>query len=182
MAGVLIARSSPECHLYMSLHPCSCGDATAPARHGVYSEPAGLVARYEGACPTCGLQRRFDFVLDPEMPPLDAFGGASPSKIVDPGQFAAHSDRLASRWPASPTAIPPADRGRARDDLAWAIRALEEVQKFIPAGGDAVPAEAFTSSDGRAVYDAEPGRFRALRLGARLTAYRQILGDLDNLN
>jgi hypothetical protein len=166
----------------MALHPCSCGDTTTPKKHAILQAHEGLVARYEGDCPRCGLARRFDFVLDPERPPPDAFGGDKPSRIICPGQFALHSDVLASRWPANPAAIQPADRGRARDDLAWAIRALEEVQKLVPPGGEAVPESAFSSDEGRAAYAAEPGRFRKLRIDARLGAYRQVLADLDGLN
>jgi hypothetical protein len=162
----------------MALHPCSCGDARVPKQHAVVQGEVGLIARYDGDCPRCGLARRFDFVLDPDLPPPDAYGGDKPSQIICPGQFALHSDMLASRWPANPAAITPVDRGRARDDLAWAIRALEEVEKLIPPGADAVPANAFTSEEGRAAYAAEPGRFRKLRIGARLAAYRQILADL----
>jgi hypothetical protein len=150
--------------------------------HQLVSSDAGLVARYEGVCSKCGRKRSFEFVLDPETPPLDAFGGARPSRIVCPGEFALHSDQLASRWPAAIEVLRPADRERARDDLAWAIRALEEVVKFIPEGADAVPVAAFTSTSGRAAHAAEPGRFRALRLNARLGAYRQLLADLDGVN
>jgi hypothetical protein len=179
---VLVARSSPECHLYIRLHPCECGEVALVTQHDVVSSDAGLVARYRGACGRCNRARAFDFVLDPEIPPADAFGGAAASSIICPGQFALHSDDLSSRWPASPAAIRAEDRGRARLDLFWAIRALEEVVKFIPAGADAVPAAAFTSDAGRAVYAREPGRFRALRLGARLTAYRGLLVEYDGAN
>jgi hypothetical protein len=177
----LVSRSSPECHLYIQLHPCECGERALSTTHQLVSSDAGLVARYQGAC-KCGRKRSFEFVLDPETPPLDAFGGTRPSQIVCPGEFALHSDQLASRWPAAVDAIRPGDLPRARDDLAWAIRALEEVVKFIPAGADAVPVAAFTSTSGRAAHAAEPGRFRALRLNARLGAYRQLLADLDGVN
>jgi hypothetical protein len=178
---VLVSRSSPECHLYIRLHPCECGERALVTTHQLVSGDAGLLARYKGAC-KCGRQRAFEFVLDPETPPLDAFGGERPSRIVCPGEFALHSDQLATRWPAAVDGIRPADLPRARDDLAWAIRALEEVVKFIPPGADAVPASAFTSESGRAAHAAEPGRFRAIRLNARLGAYRQLLADLDGVN
>jgi hypothetical protein len=179
---VLVSRSSPECHLYIQLHPCECGERDLSTEHKIVSSPNGLVARYAGACGKCGRQRTFEFVLDPEIPPADAFGGPRASTIICPGEWVAHSDQLASRWPAAVDAIRPADLARAREDLAWAIRALEEAVKFIPAGAEAVPAAAFTSATGRALVADEPGRFRALRLDARLTAYRQLLADLDGLN
>lgn len=179
---MLVSRSSPECHLYIQLHPCDCGERELATEHKLVSGDAGLVARYAGTCGKCGRQRTFDFLLDPDIPPADAYGGPRPSKIVCPGEWALHSDQLASRWPAAVDAIRPGDAGRARDDLAWAIRALEEVVKFIPDGADAVPATAFLSASGRAIYADEPGRFRALRLNARLSAYRQLLADLDGVN
>jgi hypothetical protein len=179
---VLLARSSPECLLYMRLHPCACGDVSVPPSQGIHAGPETLIARYGGPCPQCGRDRRFELALDPEPPPRSGYGGARPSTIICPGEFAVQSDRLAARWPADPSAIPPGDRAAARDDLAWAIHALEEVVKFLPADGDAVPASAFVSDAGRAAHATAPGRFSARRLRARLGAYRQILDDLDGVS
>jgi hypothetical protein len=171
----LIARSSAECHLYMALNHCPCGEGAAPAEHTVVQGTDGLVAQYRGQCAKCGRARAFNFALDPEVSPVDAFGGGKPSRLICPGQFALHADRLAARWPADRSGLTDAQRAQAEDDLAWATRALEEVLKFVPAGGDAVPADAFTSAAGRATLAAEPGRFRKIRLQARLDAYRQLL-------
>src|SRR6185312_8919716 len=155
--------------------PCSCGEVAAPAEHKVVQGKGGLVAQYRGQCAKCQRARAFDFALDPEAPPADAFGGAKPSRLICPGQFALHSDRLAARWPADSTNLSDAQRAQAQDDLAWAARALEEVLKFVPAGGDEVPAAAFTSAEGRAALAAEPGQFSKVPLQARLEAYRQLL-------
>lgn len=174
-AAPLVARSSAECHLYMALNPFPCGEGAAPADHSVVQGKDGLVAQYRGQCARCGRARAFEFALDPETPPVDAFGDSKPSRIICPGQFALHSDRLAARWPADTAGLNDARRAQARDDLAWAARALEEVLKFVPADGDAVPPAAFTSAEGRAALAAEPGRFRKIRLQARLDAYRELL-------
>jgi hypothetical protein len=174
-----VARSSAECHLYIALHPCACGEHELTTQHKLIQGAGDLVAQYWGTCPRCGIARAFAFPLDPEMPPIDSFGGTAPSRIICPGEFALRSDQLASRWPADPRAIEPARRAQAREDLAWSIRALEEVVKFVPAGADAVPAAAFTSMQGRAAFDAESGRFRTIRLQARLGAFRQLLAQLD---
>ena len=48
--------------------------------------------------------------------------------------------------------------------LAVARAAVDEVVKFVPAGQDAVPEDEFWTPEGRAVRDAEPGRFRLERL------------------
>lgn len=170
----MIARSARECLLYLQLHPCACGAPNPAKSKGVASANGGLVARYAGTCVPCGRENAFEFTLDPETPPLDAYGaGDKPSQIICPGQFAQHSDELAARWPADPALIPAAKRGVAREDLTWALRDLEEVAKFMRDG--AVPEEAFTSEAGRALYRAQPGRFRSLRLNARIEAYRRLV-------
>lgn len=170
---MLVARSSPECHLYMELHPCACGEARLDASSRTESRGDDLVAVYEGACPRCGAARRFEFVLDPELPPAPpAFGGTSPSKIICPGDFLRVADDAARRAPASIAGLPPPQRQAARLNLARAVAAMEEVLKFIPPGGERVPVEAFTSARGKELYLAEPGRFRKLRLDAVLGAYR----------
>lgn len=145
----------------MELHPCACGETSAPDRHRLLSGEAGLIARYDGACPRCGSLRRFDFALADEIVPLDVFGGAQPSTIIDAGQFLAYADAAAQR-----------------DDETWlrrAVFALDEVLKLIPSGDDRVPGESITSADGRAFYDREPGRFRRARLEAVRGAYVKLL-------
>ena len=160
----------------MELHPCACGAPTAAASKGVHSTARGLVARYAGTCASCGREQTFEFELDPEMPPIDAYGGARPSQIICPGEFALHSDRLAARWPADASQIPASQRGAAREELAWAVRDLEEVAKFARDG--AVPEAAFSSEAGRAMFQSQPGRFRSARLNARIEVYRRLLAAL----
>ncbi|GLV52650.1 hypothetical protein TBS_32140 [Thermobispora bispora] len=177
MVRVLIARSAAECHLYMDLHPCRCGNLDFEPAHWLELNGEHLVARYEGTCPGCGTKRSFEFVLDPEIPPLPpAFGGDRPSQIIDPGQFLYVSQQLASAVPADPAELgPDEDLWEAKELLRTAIAALEEVLKFIPEGADRVPEEAFTSPEGWLIYQREPGRFRRRRLEAVLAAYRRIL-------
>ena len=63
---MLVARSAPECRLYIDLNPCSCGEVAFDVRHALRTGPDGdLVAVYEGACGRCGLPRRFTFALAP---------------------------------------------------------------------------------------------------------------------
>jgi hypothetical protein len=167
---MLVARSSPECHLYIALHPCPCGDPGPRPEHRLEAQGPALVAVYEATCPGCGRSRRFEFALDDELPPpAPAFGGAAPSTIICPGQFLAHADRLASAVPADPAG----DDARGR--LAEAIAALDEVLKAIPAGADAVPADACFSVTGHRLYLAEPDRFRRARLEAVRAAHRQAI-------
>ena len=165
MASVLVARSSLECHLYMSLHPCTCGDSTPLRSHRLASGAHGLIAIYEGVCPKCASSRKLELALADEIVPLTAFGGAAPSSIIDAGQFLAVSIAAASE-PATVAS------------LTRAIAALEEVVKLIPEGADRVPADSLHSPDGRALYDREPGRFRRSRLEAVLGVYRDALSKL----
>jgi len=51
--------------------------------------------------------------------------------------------------------------------------AVEETLKFVPPEGDRVPAAAFTSLDGRAMYDGEPGRFSRIRIAAIRVHYAE---------
>jgi hypothetical protein len=168
----------------MALHPCSCGDATFAGDHRLESgDDDELIAVYQGPCPNCGLERRFAFLLDPELPPPPpAYGGPSPSAIICPGQFALRADESASSVPA----VDGADgsggaraAAEARRVLGEAVAAQAEVLKFIPADADAVPAEAFTSAEGRALYGDEPGRFRRVRLAAVLEVYQDALSRVS---
>jgi hypothetical protein len=174
----LIARSSPECHLYMELHPCACGEVRGPTQHRMVSRDAGLAALYEGPCPSCGTPRTFEFLLDPEIPPGMKFGGAKPSQIIDAGQFLDVADAAAKAVPGDASRLGPDERASARRLMARAVDALEEVVKFIPADGDRVPAEALFTSAGKQTYLREPGRFRKIRLEAVLGVYRDILAKL----
>jgi hypothetical protein len=171
---MLVARSAPECRLYMDLHACSCGSVDFPARHTLQTSANGaLVAVYTGPCARCSLPRRFEFELDPRTPPLPpAFGGPDPSQIICPGQFA-----LVASYSAAEAAAP--DRS-ARPALARALAAQEEVIKFIPVGADAVPVDAFTSEEGHKLYAEDPGRFDGDRLRAVAGSYRDLLASHDD--
>lgn len=179
--AVLVARSSPECHLYIELHACSCGETKLEARHRLESFDAGLGAVYEGQCPQCGMQRRFEFLLDPEIPPGDKFGGTKASEIIDAGQYLAAADDAAKRAPADISRLSGDDRRAAIWWLNRAVNALEEVAKAIPPGADTVPETAMFSEAGKAVYAREPGRFRRHRLEAVLEAYRDLLRKARNI-
>jgi hypothetical protein len=172
---MLISRSSPECHLYIELHPCTCGERRGPTKHKLVSSDEGLVAVYEGPCPKCGTPRRFDFLLDPEIPPGTKLGGDKPSRIIDAGEFLAVADDAARSVPADTSALDDAGKQRARILMQRAVDALEEVLKFVPAGADRVPADALFTGSGKEVYLREPGRFRAVRLQAVLGVYRDAL-------
>lgn len=161
------ARTNTEAHLFMDLTPCGCGDAAFERRSAVVTRGDVLCSQYTGPCRTCGSTRAFVFEL-PEsiVPPATGrleFGGSDASRLLDPGEWMMVADHRAKLEPGT------------RDDLEVACAALDEVLKFIPGGGDRVPDDAFGSERGRAVRDAEPGRFRRARLDAVRGAYRDLL-------
>jgi hypothetical protein len=176
-SGMLVARSSPECHLYMDLHACSCGQIRFPASHTLRNGPnRGLLAVYQGTCPGCGLPRQFTFQLDdPTPPPPPAYGGSRPSRIIDPGEFMLVADQASGAAPLDPRGLGAPDMARGRALLGTAVAAVEEILKFIPPGRNEVPASAFTSRTGASVYAKEPGRFSGPRLVATLAEYRRRL-------
>lgn len=165
----------------MDLHPCRCGELDFEPDHTVEQRADHLITRYEGRCPGCGVSRTFEFVLDPELPPAPpAYGGDRPSSIIDPGQFLHVGRQLASAMPADPEELRTGeDFEDARELLAMAIAAVAEVLKFVPAGADRVPEEAFTAPDGWMIYHQDPGQFTRNRLQATLHAYQQVLETYD---
>src|ERR1044071_6281505 len=95
----LIARSAAECHLYIELHPCSCGEAFEPGRHRLESRDDRLIAVYGMSCRRCATARRFEFVMGEEIAPLGSFGGSKPSQIIDAGEFLAVAESSAREVP-----------------------------------------------------------------------------------
>lgn len=170
---MLRSRSSDECHLYMDLNPCQCGEIDFEPQHWVEQSGHQLVACFVGTCRGCGTARSFHFALEQEMPPPPpAFGGDSPSRIIDPGQFLWVAEELAA-WASAD----PADRADESEDgvveaITTAVAAVEEALKFIPAGADAVPEEAFNAPESWLRYQRDPSRFHRDRLLDVLEEYR----------
>ena len=174
-----LARTNAEAHLYMELHPCACGEARFERQSAVVTVDGDLGEPLCRPVRGCGQAREFLFrlperILVPE-PGHVTFGDERPSELIDPGEWL--SLRTPTRARVRPTRARSTLRPYAvlRVDLATAIAALDEVLKFVPPGGDAVPAEAFWSERGRAVHATEPGRFRAARLRAVRDAYADLL-------
>jgi hypothetical protein len=175
---MLISRSTEESHLYMSLHPCGCGEPDFEwQEHSMTLRDENFVSVYSGACGGCGRHRVFEFALAPEpSPPPPALGGDSPSQIIDPSEFLQTSEAFAATVPADPELLTDDEFNGAQDALAFAAACLDEVLKFIPPHADAVPTEAFRTDAGRRVRQASPERFTRTHLEA---AREQLYGLLD---
>jgi hypothetical protein len=170
----------------MDLRPCACGETAFP-RSTAIVELGGdeLGSRYEGECPACGGAREFLFRLPAEatFPPAGVvvYGDGTPSELLDPGEWLWVADRYAVSVPADTAGLDRAARAQVRVRIAAAAAAMDEVLAFLPAGADAVPADAVRTELGRAVYEEEPGRFDRERLEVVRDTYRALLGgDVPN--
>ncbi len=176
-----LARTNAEAHLFMDLRPCACGERRFARTSSVVSIDGELASRYTGTCARCSAARHFEFRLPPEIlqPPATGmvYGGQEPSELLDPGEWLSVADDYARSVPLGTKLDGDALRS-ARQRLASAIAALDEVRKFAPAGAVEVPATAFTTAFGRAMWDKEPGRFRLIRLDAVRAAYAESAGRL----
>lgn len=166
------ARTPLECRLYIELHPCDCGGAVVDIAHRLVTRDDTLCARYQGRCLRCAKDLEYLFALDSEIAAATAFGGTTPSTIIDAGQYMAASERAAKQLQVGG---PSDQQANARALLTRAIACLNEVIKWIPAGDDQVPMSAFFTSEGRRVHMEDPGRFRRERLLAVLAAFREML-------
>jgi hypothetical protein len=169
--AVLHARSSAEAHLYMAIHPCAaCGDDQfdTVVRNSLAGDD--LVTAYQGPCRTCRADREFRFriddetVADGESPPLATgepeFGRATPSTIIDAGQWLRCADRILDTTPNNVLGVSEDEWQARRFLFKAAAESVGEVLKFIPDGADGVPEHGFWTADGRAERDRAPGRFR----------------------
>ncbi|MFF4347793.1 hypothetical protein [Streptomyces sp. NPDC001530] len=180
---MLIARSMQEAHLYMDLHACVCGAEEFEREHRLEDRDGVLVTVYEGVCPQCGRTRSFEFQLSEELPPAPpAFGGAEPSRIIDPGEFMWIGDQVSTESGLRLLNTPLAEHREIRPATAYAIAAFEEVAKFLPEGADRIPEDRFTSKRGREMYAKNPDRFTREEIADDLERKRSILANIDRFS
>jgi hypothetical protein len=174
-----LVRSAAEAHLFMDLHACDvCGAEEFERDFGVVVVDGEPCSRYTGVCPECGNPREFTFRLpeetlipDPEQP---SFGGERSSELLDAGEWLWVADTIAAGIPADPAGMDAQERQQARYDLLTAAAAAAEVRKFVAFGADAVSSETLWSPTGRAVYEADPGRFGRQRLELIENTFRDL--------
>ncbi|MEU8374170.1 hypothetical protein AB0C22_13710 [Micromonospora sp. NPDC048894] len=170
-------RTRDEADIYLDLRPCPrCGSMETAWRDGPVTVRSRRAHRYAGRCADCDENREFLFEVSedgdgpapPGPRPRTRFGGDGPSLLLDPGEWMLVADWCVEAWSSSDAR---GDDTGAADSLWTAVAAIEEVRKFLPADGEAVPESAFWSVRGRTVYHREPGRFRRRRLQVLLDLY-----------
>ncbi|GGN85875.1 hypothetical protein [Nocardia rhizosphaerihabitans] len=170
-----LARTNAEARLFLRLRPCAtCGVARCEFRSSVITAD-GPASRYVGECAACGTRREYVFRLPERILPPPAeqvrFGADEPSQLLDPGEWLRYSRICADQ--AGPD--DPERTATARHALATALAAVTEVLKFIPVDAPSVPAAAFVTTEGRALFAAEPGSFDRDRLAAVRAHYAERL-------
>lgn len=160
----------------MELQPCrGCGErGFSWSDHYLESAYGKLVSRYTGTCDSCGNGSEFEFELRRETPAPEGFGGATPSQIIDPGQFFALARAAAESVPADPSHCDPGEREDSFAAITFASAAIEEVIKFVPDGEGSVPPDAFVTKEGKATYGADPASFQLDRLQVTAESYRRV--------
>jgi hypothetical protein len=164
----------------MDLHPCpACGSVDVSWESTLVD---GGSRRYAGACGGCGAAREFVFgepdpsVFIPDFEPV-VFGGQDPSVLIDAGEWMWVGDlsaQVATGVVVDPYGATVPDQ-QARESLAVAVAAMNEILKFLPDGAAEVPESAFWSDRGREVRAAAPGRFQRRRLHIVRDSYRDRL-------
>lgn len=163
---ILKGRSVAENHLYLDIAGCEPGRRG----HRLETHQGELVSVY--TCRCNGSERTFYFQVNDD--PLAEEPG--PSRILGPGQFLLHAERLARGIPASPDGLDASQLAEGHRRIQTAATCLRDVLAFIPPDEDCVPASAFRSIAGKEAYLAEAGRFRRFRIEAVARAYERIAG------
>lgn len=181
----LRARSQAEAEIYMWLHPCSCGDRSAPQYASCKTLPASMLVTYKGECLTCGWFHNIVFELPPfgVKPKGGDYGGSEPSRIIDPGEWLFVSDWALDCLLNQPELVIRAPLYTPLRAIGLVVRALAEVLKFLPEDGDRVPEHAFFSESGRAYWQRSRERFERhylLAWYAYLFDLRQAYGWPEN--
>jgi hypothetical protein len=187
--GPLRPRSLAERRLYVDMHPCVCGEIrnTIEAGDATDLAPKVLLAKYVVSCDGCGRTRRIEFILPPDRDVSMSFtrwaADPSPSVLIDAGQWAVLADRFAAEAEAAESKkrrismlLRGVHPGMAVEQLrARSAAAVDEMLKFLPAGADRLPDDAFWTVEGIAQLQERPARFDRFALEAERADRRRHL-------
>jgi len=169
----------------MSLVACPCGESDFDRDVDVVSV-SPRVLRYFGSCSRCGRDREFTFELaappaDPDAGFVLGFGD-EPSSLIDAGLWLVVSELLADNARAATDAGPLTDEQIPvlYELLRTSAACVDEILKFVPAGSDAVPDDAFWTERGLALRHAMPAFFDRDALLALQAERWQVVTDFED--
>ena len=162
---------------------CGSHDIGDPESNRYINAKDGREAgHYDITCPDCGHERRVAFYLAdgfsqvkstyPEDRVLDRhLGGPLPSRMISPHEFAAELARCNARIDSAFVGMFSDVFVDNRRRISSALSSVIELLKFVPAGADRVPAEAFRTPDARGYHAAHPEQFERAALDAELARW-----------
>lgn len=145
------ARSGLEVRFWLSLHGCpQCGShelgETDLRGYGQYmdapGQPTGAIMGT--TCPRCGFHRDVQFYMHPGFSQSSSrkpgeIGGAMPSTIITPLEFATEMQRALTHVPAEFAHLGDSEQDYISAQRALAYKSAVELLKFIPAGASEIP-------------------------------------------
>ncbi len=175
--AALRARSIAECHLWLQLR--GYGEEYRDQSMRPEGDDVVVSIRYPrvGTADPAGFEFRIaktDLAATSGDGPVLFGAGGAPSTLLDPGQFFELAETFSKQGPADVKVLPKGPALKGLRIIESAAACMDEVIKFIPAGQDPVPPEAFVSEEGRRSYEKQVGRYSRMRLGAIGGAYRKI--------
>lgn len=173
---LLRARNVAEAHLYLDMLGCPPGRRN----HKLVDYAGHLVSQYTCEVPHKDLPTVFHFIVESKDMDTTGFGGAAPSRIIDPAAFLRYSDRLAQSVPSSPKGLSEQQIKQNKYILERAAACVDEVLKFLPVTDDELSEDAFFSVNSASIWVHSPQRFNRLRLQAIATTYRNIANTFTN--
>jgi hypothetical protein len=105
------ARTALEASVYTFLTPCEvCGEHGLDTERETLTEGGQALLRFSGECPSCGTPREFVFARTDEVVLAESaeqpvFGAATPSRLLDPGQWIGYAEYIADGTPEEPAAM-----------------------------------------------------------------------------
>ena len=173
----LFARTLEEADLYVDLECEAVGEVPKSRKKRTVERRRKPVLVYEIRCES-GKLLEFEFEdggLPDAKPGLRRkveFGGASPSLLIDAGEWMKVADRHQAKAPKSVAGLSERARRDAKRDMQIAVAALQEVMKFLPAGADRVSSTSLLNARGKAYFNKDVRRFQRSALQAQLEDFQ----------